>query len=386
MLHNDDSSTSSGKNNGPRHRNDKPGGNTGVNNPNKREHDQQHKRRFESNLPGLAKDIYFSYGTTNQVDQFLKSEKEFRMWVGRVYSNEIYAYIKNGAVPAFDEPQAPAGVGDKPPSMAELERFKMKLKQVLDKQERFDQDKGRLFRELASLCDTAMQHKSQSHEKYKELEKDHDVTGLMSLYKELVYSTDNSQEQYWVMAEQMSTLCNLYQTRKETLADFWNRWDGQRKVTEAIYGPLIPSIMKGKATEQQERARDAFLSRLFLGSLNRYRYGSDLDELQNDFVNGANNYPKDPASALSWITNRKQNGNGNNNGGKSNGSKPLPRSTQGHPDLDGDGSTASSFTQLDERTAFLGDDDSFSGQQIEPPNSDKRKTPWYAKGSRNGRN
>ena len=44
------------------------------------------------------------------------------------------------------------------------------------------------------------------------------------------------------------------------------------KVTESVWGgPFIPAKMKGKPTEQQEKARQAHLSGLFLKELNRRR-------------------------------------------------------------------------------------------------------------------
>ena len=74
-------------------------------------------------------------------------------------------------------------------------------------------------------------------------------------------------------------------------------------MTESVWGPLIPQNMKGKPTEAQEKARKAYIARLFLHRLNK-RYHGVVNELSKAYMNGRNEYPEDLSDALTWITNQ----------------------------------------------------------------------------------
>ena len=108
------------------------------------------------------------------------------------------------------------------------------------------------------------------------------------------------------MAETMVKLHNLRQQDTESDNNYYKRFVSQADVTESVWGSLIPTTMKGKATELQANTRDAYLARLFLKNLNR-RHQEDVRDLGKAFIDGNNNYPKDLEAALSWITNRKEN-------------------------------------------------------------------------------
>jgi hypothetical protein len=70
-------------------------------------------------------------------------------------------------------------------------------------------------------------------------------------------------------------------------------------------------MMKGKATEEQEKARHKFLACVFLAGVDGKQYGKTVDDLNNDFLLGAVSYPTDVPSMLSLLTNRRGDGGGN---------------------------------------------------------------------------
>ena len=69
--------------------------------------------------------------------------------------------------------------------------------------------------------------------------------------------------------------------------------------------------MKGKSTELQERARNAYMAGLFLRGLNQ-NYKEDIKDLGKAYIDGQNNYLKDMESALVWITSREEANNHHN--------------------------------------------------------------------------
>ena len=309
--------------------------------------------QFKANLTDMPSDNVFVYGTPGQVAQFLKAEKGLREWIGRNSTNEMYTYIKEGTEPTFTEPVEPSGDAI---STAKMEKYKMQLKMSMEKKERYQQDKGRLFRSIHSLCSPALQHKLEANTKYKELEENHNIRGFVDLIKEIVYGTDEGTEPHWAMQAAMVKIHTIYQYDRESTGDYHDRFMAQLKVTESVWGPLTPTIYKGKPTAQQDTARNAYLARLFLRGLNRKRYTKDIEELGNDYVSGNDNYPKDVAAALSWISNRSSGRHLRSNN---------PKKT------DDEGATARSFqqnAQPSQSTDDNKDDDSSSSSQSNASN------------------
>ena len=81
-------------------------------------------------------------------------------------------------------------------------------------------------------------------------------------------------------------------------SNYYKRLVSRIEVTESVWGgPLVPARMKGKSTELQERARNAYMAGLFLRGLNQ-NYKEDIKDLGKVYINGQNNYQKDMESAL----------------------------------------------------------------------------------------
>ena len=124
--------------------------------------------------------------------------------------------------------------------------------------------------------------------------------------QELVYSTDESQETYWIMINSMAKLHTTRQGQGESDSNYYRRLTSQIEVTESVWGRLVPAKMKGKLTADQDAARNAYLARLFLRGLHKGHQES-VNDLGKAYVDGRDEYPKDVESALAWITNRPDN-------------------------------------------------------------------------------
>ena len=81
----------------------------------------------------------------------------------------------------------------------------------------------------------------------------------------------------------MRKLFNLEQGSNETMGMFIERFKSQLAVTESVYGPLVPTTLKGKATAVQDAGRDKFLTCVFLAAANWKQYKSTVDELCNNY-------------------------------------------------------------------------------------------------------
>ena len=187
-----------------------------------------------------------------------------------------------------------------------------------------------------------MKNKLESSDKFPTLADNHDINGLLDLLKEFVYSTKDTQEPYSIMVDTMHKLHNCWQGPQESDASFYKRLKSQVEVTESTWGPLVPNVMKGKRTEEQDKARNAYLARLFLKLLFKNRHNEHVRDLAKAYIDGQDQHPKDMESALQWIASRNETTsgkskqapppsqpNGNNTSGAQTGTTSFSGAQQG---------------------------------------------------------
>jgi hypothetical protein len=137
------------------------------------------------------------------------------------------------------------------------------------------------------------------------LEKNDDMIGLLKRMNGFAFATDGVHYEFWTMKSVMKKLLETRQGAQESLGNFSKRFLAQLKVTEDVWGPLIPAKMKGKALDVQEKARNKYLACVFLAGVDKIRYEKAVNELNNDFLLGAVSYPDDIAGMMSLLSNRQ---------------------------------------------------------------------------------
>jgi hypothetical protein len=182
----------------------------------------------------------------------------------------------------------------------------MLLKMCIEKEEKYKQDKSKVFKIIVGQCKSSMRNKIEALAKYETLEEDDDVVGLLKEMSDLVYATDNTQYESWKMQSSLRVLINLKQGDKEALQVFANRFLKQVESTEEVWGSLIPQKLKGKDLDKvQMPGREKFLACLFLAGVDRGRYKAVIDDLNNAYVLGKVEYPKDVSGMLNLLINRR---------------------------------------------------------------------------------
>jgi Zinc knuckle len=263
-------------------------------------------QRTTSGSDELKGHVYI-LGVPGQVEKYLKTTEAIAEYAGKTYGREMWMLVQEREETKFNEPVDP---GDKA-SRAQVEKYKMLIKAAADDEKEYKRHKHQLFRTIIGQCVPTMRNKLKSLVDYKEIEKKDDVVGLLNKIRELVYSTENTQYEYWTMQSAMRVLITMKQHEKESLASYSRRFLAQQEVTEDMWGKLIPNKMKGKATDEQNKARDKYLACVFLAGVDRMKYKSAIDELNNDFLSGHVNYPDDVTGALALLSNRRGGGASN---------------------------------------------------------------------------
>jgi hypothetical protein len=251
---------------------------------------------------------YYHYGVPNQAAAYTKTTNAIAEYAGLHISKEMWLLVDKLEETGFPEPDEPATTT---PSQAQLEKYKMLLKHQLDKEEQYKSEKAKVFRIIISQCQPGMKHKVEALTDYKILEKNDDVVGLLKRMRELVYSTTGQQYEYWTMQSTIRTLVNMKQHPNESVNGFSKKFIQQLEMTEQAWGgPWIPAKLKQDANDQDKKiARDKFTACLFLGAVDRSKYKKVLDDLNNEYLNDHDNYPKDVPEVVSLLTNRRGGGN-----------------------------------------------------------------------------
>ena len=246
----------------------------------------------------------YTFGVPGQATRYNKTTKVIAEYARIAYGKEMWKLVYLKEETSFDDPEDP---GDDASRVA-MERYKMLLRRNLDDEKKYKQNKAKVFGIIMGRCHAAMRNKIESLPDYEQMEQDDDVIELLKKMKELAYSTDNNQYEYWVMQATMRKMITMKQEAKESLVGFGKRFLAQYEVTQEVWGELIPHKMKGKKTEEQETAGKRFLACLFLAGVDRDRYKTAINDLNNDFVQGTVSYPDDVPAMLALLSNRREEG------------------------------------------------------------------------------
>mmetsp|Transcript_27987 Transcript_27987/g.65074 ORF Transcript_27987/g.65074 Transcript_27987/m.65074 type:complete len:363 (-) Transcript_27987:30-1118(-) len=250
----------------------------------------------------------YDYGTHDQISRFTNATNDIAEYAGRsyTYGKEIWTLMTKGIEPTFKEPEELKGEDAK--SLSKMEKYKMQLKRCLDNEDGYKRDKSKVFRAIMKQCTYAMKSRIETLPEYDTMNSNDDVKALLEKMKEQVYNTHNAQYEYWTMQATMKEFVTMQQKKDESLADFHQRFIEQRKVTENIWGKMIPGKMKGKSTNDQNEAREKYLACLFLAGVRKAQYQTTINEMNNAYLLGNVTFPSDTNVALKLLNNRHDHG------------------------------------------------------------------------------
>jgi hypothetical protein len=124
----------------------------------------------ESGNPELGGHVY-TFGVPGQADKYRKTTEAIAEYVGQKMMNQMWALVQKGKEANFPEPKDP---GDKP-TVAQMEKYKMQLRMSLDKADKYQSEKAKVFRLIIGQCVPAMKHKIEGDTKYPALVEASDV-------------------------------------------------------------------------------------------------------------------------------------------------------------------------------------------------------------------
>jgi len=261
-------------------------------------------RSDRTNLLDEFNGIKFAFGRPDQVPTFIKSMKTLADYVGTKMNNNMYKLVKKRVETTFPKPKAP---GEKAAKHV-VDEHRELMKRKLDKEEKYNEDKAKLFRIIMTQCSPEMKDKLESQQtELDKLEDDNNVIGLLDMIKESVYNAGGVRNKFVIMQSLNRTLYgrNNTQRHNESLNEYGKRFLEQVEVVEAVWGKLVPPCHENDSEKDKMAARNQYLASCFLGGTDQTRYKAAVDELNNNYVLGKDVYPANVPAAIMVLTNRR---------------------------------------------------------------------------------
>lgn len=179
------------------------------------------------------------------------------------------------------------------------------------------------FGVLYACCDTSMRQKLKEERDYTDICADRDLLKLWNLVKKFGLSDGllSNVNRHYLVDEAVERFRKVHQYRNESVQVFFERFQQEVAIAESVGVDMYSSGMLAEAAtklppgdandvdKQKAKARDMHLAVVFLRKLHESDYQPMLNDLNNAYINGRDEFPKSLADsfryACDWIAPRK---------------------------------------------------------------------------------
>jgi hypothetical protein len=233
--------------------------------------------------------------------------------------NEAQITIYVPATPVIVDPRAPT-----PEETVAKMIFKGEIDWYIKHKSMLDNPKG-LFAGLGTMYQPAskQKHKLKYQAQWATLLQGQDVIALVNLIKTITFRSEDQKFLPLALYQAKANVYNLQQGNMNNhdylqwfnnLVDVATAYNGQlydRAIVDIVTERLHPGINYNALTDVQKEAvqtaySDLYLATMFIHQSYRHRYGKLLEELENSFTKGNNNYPENLVSSYHLINEYKK--------------------------------------------------------------------------------
>jgi hypothetical protein len=276
--------------------------------------------RFEGECEELKGNIY-DCSDIKQADTFMKTNKAVAGHVGRnyKYGGDIRNVVDNLELPTLQEPQDYATGASK----TTIRIWEKEVDEYVKRKIYLFENVRTLYSLVWGQCTDIMRSKLEGLDRFEKISSDGDGLELLKAIKEIVYqfqsqkylphSLHESKQRFYQCTQGKYLTAAQYLEKFQNIVDVIEQTGGSVGVDPGIESALITEkgmdATKMSADEVEENKKDAqgrYLAVAFLLGADRNRYGKMVEDLENDFLQGQNNYPRTLTAAYHLLTNWKQ--------------------------------------------------------------------------------
>jgi hypothetical protein len=156
----------------------------------------------------------------------------------------------------------------------------------------YQENKAKVFVVILGQCTVAVLSWLENGQGLADLEVNLDVFGLLEKLGTMAFSMGGVQQEPFVsLVYSLRRLTMMQEGSKEAVAKFYKHFKISADVLGGHWGDFHPpNLVKDGVTKEQ--AQDRLLACVFLMGADKGRFGSLLEEYNNSYVAGIDNYPK----------------------------------------------------------------------------------------------
>ncbi len=255
-----------------------------------------------------------------QADKYVTTIKRIAEHVGAEYKQggDIRSTIENEQKFAIPMPTDP---GDQASNLQKM-IFKGEVDAYIKRKGQLDENIQKAYSLMLGQCTELLKSKLKQAGNWATVSAAMDVLGLMTLIKGIVYKFED--QKYLPLAIHQAK-ANFYSFRQGTLtnAEYLDKFNNLVDIATSFEGQLydetlITAILQrdhggvamntlNAATQAavKDAANETYLACAFIAQCDKKRYGRMLEELENDYTKGNNNYAQDRVKAYQLLNEYK---------------------------------------------------------------------------------
>lgn len=276
--------------------------------------------KFEGSEEKLNGHIY-DCSDMRQSDMYAKTTKEIVGYVGREYryGADVGLSVENLTITTKalpDDPESGASLTAKRIWEKEVDEYVKQKSYLID-------NIKRLYSLVWGQCTEVMRQRLEGLNDFSTMNNERDGLGLLKAIRDIVYNFQSQKYLPQALHESKRRFYFCVQGKHMSTVKYMETFQNVIDVIEHSGGTVgnEPGIVEGIAAHQgldmatvdsdqeaalNQAARQHYLAVAFIFNSDRNRFGRLLENLENDFLLGDDNYPKTVTSAYNLLTNFKE--------------------------------------------------------------------------------
>jgi hypothetical protein len=270
------------------------------------------KTKFTGRCTDIDGHVYDLCGT-QQADQYTRTTEEISIYVAKEYSygGDIGMAVKTLALPEF---KLPADLPEDA-TLGEVKQWEDRIKRIGNREEALERNIQKLYNLIWGQCSDPLHARLESLDEFEAISRTMDGIKLLKLIRSVAYHYEPQCYKPLAIDDAIVKYAMFKQGKTTTPAEFLEQFRNHVNVLEAVgatIGPhagVLASITQGTREPNvvdRAVAREQSMAVAFINKVDRTRYGKLLEDLQNNYLMGQNNYPTNLTEAYNLVVNWRQ--------------------------------------------------------------------------------
>jgi hypothetical protein len=277
---------------------------------------QLNKKKFMGGNINLQGKTFELTSSRDCVHQYAETVKPIADYVGYILGGDIRFMIESLQDYNFTRPPDPPNGA----SQYEIESWKKQLDMYWKRRGIYMDNKMKLFSLIWGQSSKTTQSKVETHQNFATCKNDYDSLVLLRILREFVFRSDDHQYKYKAEDQAKRAYYNLRQTPEMSCQEYFERVRNIVEVIKSIRGSLVDDMhlsdelpptqpIGGYTDDQYAAARERIMNKKIaygiLVRADRGRYGKLIEEVENAYLKGNNDYPTTPTESYNLLVNYK---------------------------------------------------------------------------------